>query len=663
MSSRLAIPHASATSSRPAGVLRSPFIDAAKLSARTNQSQAQVSCVPELIAAQAALRPEAPALFAGGEARSEVLSEVLNEVLNYGQLNDRSNQIANHLISLGVDPNTSVGAEDIVALCLDRSVTGVVCALGILKAGAAYLPLDPSYPAERLAFMLNDAKPRVLITTKETAKQLPDGPWQVIAIDDKDHDAAEIDRQSTNSPETILTAERLAYVIYTSGSSGRPKGVEITHAGLMNLVSWHNESFEVTQKTRASLLAGVGFDAAVWETWPYLAAGASLHLPVEATRLAPELLRDWLVARQITVSFLPTALAERVMSLEWPPQTRLRVLLTGAETLRQFPSDDLPFRVVNNYGPTECTVVATSGDVPFETFADSLPTIGRPIANTEVHILDENLQPVPVHVAGEIYIGGAGVARGYLNQPELTAEKFVENPFRNAGGPTRLYRTGDLARYLRSGEIAYLGRIDEQIKILGHRIEPNEIVSVLDRHPDVQTSRVIAGADSCREKHLVAYVVLKSAAPLAASELRRFLENELPQFMVPSVFVRLLAMPLTQNGKVDRAGLPAPTAENTLGDHIFTSPRTPIEKRLAAMLTALLKLGQVSVHDNFFMLGGHSLLGTQLISQIRGAFGVELALRTLFEAPTIEQLALEIEQLIRARVEAMSEDEVARLLG
>jgi acyl-coenzyme A synthetase/AMP-(fatty) acid ligase/acyl carrier protein len=412
-------------------------------------------------------------------------------------------------------------------------------------------------------------------------------------------------------------------------------------------------------------LAGVGFDAAVWETWPTLAAGASLHLPDEATRLSPERLRDWLVAKQITISFLPTALAERVMTLAWSSHTALRILLTGAETLRQFPSDDLPFRVVNNYGPTECTVVATSGDVPRETYADSLPTIGRPIANTQVYILDENMQQVPVHVAGEIYVGGAGLARGYLNQPELTAEKFIENPFSDDDdlSSARLYRTGDLARYLRSGEIAYLGRIDEQIKILGHRIEPNEIVSVLDRHPDVQASRVIAREEPCREKHLVAYVVLGPTAQPAASELRAFLEKELPQIMVPAVFVRLETLPLTLNGKVDRAALPAPTPENTLHDDVFTAARTPVEQRLAKMLSGLLGLDQVSVHDNFFMLGGHSLLGTQLISQIRGAFGVELALRKLFEAPTIEQLSLEIEQLLMARVEAMSEEEVQRLLA
>jgi amino acid adenylation domain-containing protein len=606
--------------------------------------------VPQLIEARAAATPFAPALLAGGEA------------MNYRQLSDRANQIANRLLALGVDPAAAAGSENIAALCLDRSTLGVVCALGVLRAGGAYLPLDPAYPIERLAFMLNDARPQVLITTTETAAQLPRGPWTIVSIDN-DGDLAEIDRQSTESPEVRITGERLAYVIYTSGSTGRPKGVEITHGSLMNLVSWHNGAFQVTTDDRASLLAGVGFDAAVWEIWPTLAAGASLHLPDDATRLSPERLRDWLVAERITISFLPTALAERVMTLDWPSHTALRALLTGAETLRQFPSDDLPFRVINNYGPTECTVVATSGTVPRETYSDRLPTIGRPVANTQVYILDEDLQPVPVHVAGEIYVGGAGVARGYLNQPELTAEKFIENPFAADNQPgARLYRTGDLARYLRSGEIAYLGRIDEQIKILGHRIEPNEIVSVLDRHPDVLTSRVVARDETCREKHLVAYVVLKSEAEPAASDLRSFLEKELPQFMVPAVFVRLEALPLTQNGKVDRAALPAPTPENTLRDEMFTAARTPVEERLAAMLSTLLGLDQVSVHDNFFMLGGHSLLGTQLISQIRGAFGVELALRKLFEAPTIEQLSLEIEELVMARVEAMSEEEVLRLL-
>jgi amino acid adenylation domain-containing protein len=575
--------------------------------------------------------------------------------MTYGELNDRANQIANYLISLGVES----GSDDIVALCLDRSAAAVVSALGILKTGAAYLPLDPAYPVERLAFMLNDSQPRVLITNDEMADQIPSGPWKVLAID-RDRDV--IAQQPTDSPNTNITPEQLAYVIYTSGSTGRPKGVEITHASLMNLVTWHQTAFAITADDRASLLAGVGFDASIWETWPHLTAGASLHLPDEATRLSPELLRDWLVAERITTSFLPTALAERVMNLEWPQQTALRTLLTGAETLRVFPRDEVPFRVVNNYGPTECTVVATSGSVPADVYSNSLPTIGTPILNTQVYILDEELKQVPVHLAGEIYVGGAGLARGYLNRPELTAEKFVRNPF-SSDPDARLYRTGDLARYLANGEIAYLGRVDEQIKILGHRIEPNEIVTVLDRHPGVSGSRVVASSKGCCEKRLVAYVVLDPEASPAAADLRSFLEKELPQYMVPSVFVRLDSFPLTRNGKVDRAALPQPTAENTLRDEVFTAARTPLEERLAVMLSSLLGLEQVSVNDNFFMLGGHSLLGTQLISQIRGTFDVELALRTLFESPTIAQLASEIERLVMAQVDAMTDDEMQSLLA
>lgn len=652
MSSTLVSRQTSTAPSRQADTRLAANTRAHKLAiAKTNwRIQPQESSVPRLLAAQAAAAPDAPALIGGAET------------MKYGELNDRANQIARYLISLGVGANAPTNGDnhnDIVGLCLDRSVTGVVCALGILKAGGAYLPLDPAYPAERLAFMLNDARPRVLITTQQVAAQLPAGSWRVVAID---RDEAEINCQSIASPDSQIKPEHLAYVIYTSGSTGRPKGVEITHASLMNLVSWHRRAFDVSAEDRASLLAGVGFDAAVWETWPYLACGASLHLPAEATRLSPELLRDWLVAERITISFLPTALAERVMRLEWPPHTALRTLLTGAETLRQFPSDDLPFKVINNYGPTECTVVATSGSVPHDVYTNTLPTIGRPIANTQVYILDERLQRVPVHTAGEIYVGGVGLARGYLNRPELTSEKFVPDPFSTAP-EARLYRTGDLARYLANGEIAYLGRIDEQIKILGHRIEPNEIVTVLDLHPHIQASRVVARGQTCGEKHLVAYVVLDPKSQCSAAELRSFLEKELPQYMVPSVFVQLETLPLTQNGKVDCPALPAPNAENILRDEKFTAPRTPVEERLSVMLSTLLGLEQVSVNDNFFMLGGHSLLGTQLISQIRGAFGVEVALRTLFESPTIEQLSSEIGRLVMARVEAMSEDEVERLLA
>ncbi|HEY0430731.1 MAG TPA: AMP-binding protein, partial [Pyrinomonadaceae bacterium] len=335
---------------RPFAIAEPSRIAARKIN---RQLQPKLSCVPAQVDACALTTPDAPALHAGAET------------MTYGELNRHANQLANYLISLGVGAG---GEESIVGLCLDRSLMATVCALGILKAGAAYLPLDPCYPVERLTFMLSDAKPRVLITSSELAAQLSGGSWQTIAID---HDEPRLVEQPTSNPDKYIAPEQLAYVIYTSGSTGRPKGVEVTHGSLMNLVAWHQSAFEITRDDRASLLAGVGFDAAVWETWPYLTTGASLHLPDEATRLSPEALRDWLVAEEITTSFLPTALAERVMTLDWPTNTSLRSLLTGAETLRQFPSDELPFQVINNYGPTECTVVATSGPVPQDVFSNS----------------------------------------------------------------------------------------------------------------------------------------------------------------------------------------------------------------------------------------------------------------------------------------------------
>jgi amino acid adenylation domain-containing protein len=604
------------------------------------QSNARNQSVSELVAAQAAATPNAIALMARGDAAT------------YAALDKRANQVANYLITLGVGPETIVG------LCLERSPESVMCALAVFKTGGAYLPLDPAYPAERLLFMLNDAQPRVLITPPELAGKLSEGRWKVVSVNDN----REIESYSTDAPANRVTPDNLAYVIYTSGSTGRPKGVEITHASLLNLVSWHRREFDVTSQDRASHLASVGFDAAVWEVWPYLTAGASLHLPDEATRISPELLRDWLVRNEISISFLPTALAEALMTLQWPTDAALRFLLTGADTLHRYPTDNLPFELVNNYGPTECTVVATSGRVQNAAGANGLPTIGRPITNTQVYILDKDLQQVSLGESGEMYIGGAGVARGYLNRPELTAEKFISDSF-SADPSARLYRTGDLGRYLDDGEIAYLGRIDEQVKILGHRIEPSEIEASLDRHPAIASSVVIARGAACEEKRLAAYLVMSNGATPAAADVHGFLQSELPDYMVPSVFVKLPALPLTANGKVDRAALPEPNAENTLRDEAFIRPRTPIEQRLATTLCSLLNLNEVSVNDNFFLLGGHSLLGTQLIVKIRSTFGVDLALRTLFDAPTIAELSAEIEQQIIAKVESMSEAEAQRLLA
>src|SRR5882762_6437654 len=425
--------------------------------------------VPELFGAQAAASPRALAV-ASGDRR-----------LTYGELEARAERLANRLRSLGVGPDVIVG------LCLKSSPAMVVGALGILKAGGAYLALDPAHPADRLAFLLNDAKPRLLVTADCLVDRLPRGDWQPIPLDPDGREAGSEPPERQRIPVPI---ESRAYVIYTSGSTGQPKGVEITHASLRNLVHWHQRAFAVTSQDRATQIAGVGFDAAVWELWPYLTAGASVHIPVDSTRQDPGALRDWLVSEAISITFLPTPIAERVMALPWPADTALRTLLTGADTLHRYPTPDLPFQVVNNYGPTECTVVATSGLVPPGHQADTLPTIGRPIDGAHVHVLDGTLRPVPPGTPGELYIGGAGVGKGYLGRPDLTAERFIKNPF-SAEPAARLYRTGDLAKRLPDGQIAFLGRIDDQVKVRGHRIEPAEVVTALAEHPAIQESIVV----------------------------------------------------------------------------------------------------------------------------------------------------------------------------
>ena len=437
----------------------------------TERDHPRQRCIGELVSAQAAANPQALAVVGGSLS------------LTYGELEARANHLAHYLLSLGVVP------EMPVALFLGHSTDFVIGALGILKAGGAYLPVDPACPVERLALMMKDTGARFLVTESCRLPRISRGPWTTISVDS---DAQIIARGSSASPTAEVKPSNLAYLIYTSGSTDKPKAVEITHDSLLNLMFWHQRAFGVTATDRAPFMAAVGFDAAVWELWPYLAAGASLHMPEdEAIHIIPESLRDWLVRERITICFVPTPLAEQVMTLEWPPETELRIMLTGADTLHQYPSPKLPFRVVNNYGPTECTVVATSGYMESANHQDMLPSIGTPIDNTQIYILDENLQPAPIGAPGELYIGGAGLARGYRNRPELTAEKFIPNPFSRESN-ARLYRTGDFGFYLGDGRIAFAGRSDDQLKIRGHRVEINEIIAVLGRHPAVQSSTVVA---------------------------------------------------------------------------------------------------------------------------------------------------------------------------
>lgn len=595
-------------------------------------------CVPDIVHRQAHATPEALAVRAG------------SNYLTYRELDLRSNQLSNYLCAQGLMPGSIVG------LCLERSLDFPVAALAVLKSGCAYLPLEPKTPSRRLQTMLRAAQVSAVLTHSSLIGSLSEAGTQLVALD---RSAAEISRCSSEAPLLSIAPDQLAYVIYTSGSTGTPKAVAIGHDSLLNLILWHNGAFGVKAADRATQLASIGFDAAVWELWPYLAAGASIHIVDDETRTHPEKLRDWLVREKISISFAPTALAERMLKLTWPQETSLRYLLTGADTLHSYPPANLPFTLVNNYGPTECTVVATSAAVSRQKDETRLPAIGRAIDNTEVLVLDSKMEQVPEGEVGEIYVGGAGLARGYLNDPSQTAERFVKHP-RSASA--RLYRTGDLGCYLPDGQIAFRGRADEQVKINGYRIELNEIAGVLNRHPAIRESVIVASDNSAGEKQLVAYVVPRSDLP-PISELRDFLSKDLPDYMLPAMFVRLDALPIGSSGKIDRAALPAPSDENTLRDEAFQGARTPTEKRVAAIVASLLGLERVGAKDNFFYLGGNSLFGTQVIARLRDAFHVDISLLKLFDHPTVADLAAEVERLIVAKLDAMTEEEAQRLLA
>ncbi|MEH2127083.1 non-ribosomal peptide synthase/polyketide synthase [Nostoc sp.] len=580
-----------------------------------------------------------------------------NQQLTYHELNCRANQLAHYLQSLGVRPDT------LVAICVERSLEMVVGLLGILKAGAAYVPLDPAYPQDRLSFMLENAQASVLLTQQQLVEKFQKHQAQVVCLDTDWHFISQLNQDNLI---TKVQATNLAYVIYTSGSTGTPKGVLIAHQGLLNLVLWHQRTFKITTLDKATQLAGTGFDAAAWELWPYLTAGASIYLVKSDILASPVNLRDWLISQKITISFVPTPVTQELLSLEWTTESlALRYILTGGDKLNQYPPASVPFQVVNNYGPTENTVVTTSGLVVAKDQEQISPSIGRPIDNTHIYILDKYLQPVPIGVPGELHIGGAGLARGYLNRPELTQEKFIPNPFEKAEGRwslsvaevrqiafsispwekvggSKLYKTGDLARYLPDGNIEYLGRIDNQIKIRGFRIELGEIEAILSQHPGVRENAVVAREDIPGEKRLIAYFVPQLEQTPTINELRIFLKEKLPQYMVPSAFVRLEFLPLTPNGKVDRKALPIPDSHNTQAVS-FVAPRTSVEKVLADIWANVLHLKQVGVLDNFFELGGHSLSTIRVMSQVNETFQINLPLRHLFTAPTVAELAQTIE--------------------
>ncbi len=587
----------------------------------------QTEPVFRIVSTHAARAPQSPAVLCG------------DLTLSYRELEDRSNRLALYFSSCGI------GLEHLVALWLPRSPWLMVAALAAHKAGAAYLPLDPMNPQDRLHFMVHDSEAKLVITESALASSVQSVRCPVLCIDKSWEKISKFDAQA---PDIDVAAENLAYVIYTSGSTGAPKGVELTHSNLANLVLWHHRAFGISPADRASHLAGLGFDASVWETWPYLAAGASLHLAPQGTLDSPEQLRDWLVRTQITVSFVPTPMAEGLLRTDWAAETKLRLLLTGGDVLRVRPRHGLPFETVNNYGPTECAVVSTSGTVEPSSAECDLPPIGSPIDNSQVYVLDGSLRPVPEGVPGELYIGGANVGRGYRKRPDLTARTFVQNPF-DPG--TRMYKTGDLGCYRRDGQITFRGRVDNQIKIRGYRIEPDEIAAVLNQHPAIRASVVVSTEHNDSGARLLAYIVATTRP--TRSDLQDFVRRGLPDYMVPSIFVLLSKLPMTSNGKVDVAALPAPSEANTVQES-SAEPTSAIEKQLTSMLGGLLGIAHVKPEENFFLLGGHSLMGTQLIARVREIFQVEVPLRTLFEHPTAAGLAEEVERRLNAKAEYQS---------
>ncbi|HEY6490920.1 MAG: amino acid adenylation domain-containing protein [Terracidiphilus sp.] len=552
-----------------------------------------------------------------------------HKVLSYRDLDQRAGRLAHYLLSRGVQHG------DIVALCMPRSIDWTVAALAIWRLGAAYAPLDISWPEPRIQFALQDSGAKAVIAESSLLNRLGSGIQKIDIL-------ADAWRMPPGAPALFNQAkpDDLAYVIYTSGSTGEPKGVEITHANLSHLIEWHLRRFSLTHRDRTSHLASLGFDAAVWEIWPALCAGATLCIAEDPVRLSTDLLQQWLIKEQITVAFVPTIQATALMDREWPLSTALRFMLTGADVLPRGPRKQIPFVLVNNYGPTECTVLATSG--PVMVGSESIPTIGKPIPGSRVYLLDLDGEPVADGELGEIYIGGAGVGRGYRNLPDETRAAFRADPFSLIPG-ARMYKTGDLGVRGSNGEIEFKGRIDRQVKIHGKRVELSEIDSALARHQDLSFATTQARAGSHGEVRLIAYVVAKSEDVILSADLfRKHLAETLPSYMVPAHFVRLLSIPLLTNGKLDQKTLESGSPFG-LGTRLMTGWQSQIGDRLLTLVQELLEYPALTKEDDFFLAGGHSLFGMQLILRIEEAFGAELSLQQILEFPTVNQLSAEIE--------------------
>jgi len=598
-------------------------------------------CVHQLFEAQAAATPEATALVADGLS------------LSYAELDARSNRLAHYLRTFGIGPEVAVG------LCLERGADLIVALLGVLKAGGAYLPLDPEYPLERLSFMLEDTGAPVLLTTRELLDALPAYQGQVICLDEE---ADVIAAEDASTPENLTVSDNLAYVIYTSGSTGRPKGAAITHRGVVRLA--RGGFAEMGPGEVFLQLAPISFDASTFEVWGSLLNGARLVVASSARPTPAELgeliRREGVTTMWLTAGFFHLMVDERAEELRG-----LRQLLAGGDVLspphvEKFKREVGGCRLINGYGPTEATTFTCCYEVGEEATEWWTVPIGYPIGSTEVYILDRELELVPEGVWGELYIGGAGLARGYVNRPALTGERFVPHPFGAEGGE-RLYRSGDVVRWMRNGVVEFKGRADGQVKVRGYRIEVGEVEQVISRHPVVQDVIVLAREEREGEgKQLFAYVVAGDSQGVTPKELRAYVKERLPEYMVPAAFMLLDRFPLTPNGKVDAQALPSPGATNGEPGQTYEAPRNPVEETIALIWSELLHVERIGVNDNFFELGGHSIFVIQLLSRLNKTFGLDLPLRVIYDQATLAELALAV---IEKQAEQADDAELRKLLA
>ncbi|MGZ4112977.1 MAG: non-ribosomal peptide synthetase, partial [Tumebacillaceae bacterium] len=580
------------------------------------------------------------------EANADVVALVFGEEqLTYRELNERANQVARHLQTRGV------GQETVVGICMERSLELIIGLLGTLKAGGTYLPLDPSYPQERLAMVLEDADPKVLLMQAHLVERLPAHEVPVVCLDREWAVMAQESVENVEGDSSVVSPDQLSNLIFTSGSTGRPKGVCLTHRGVARLVK-NNRYLQVTPEHVFIQNASIGFDVSTFEIWSALCNGAKLVM-APPHQLSLEELGELLVEYQVTTALFTTALFNQLVEHHHENMQSLRYLGTGGEAVshthivmgaRRLPN----CRIVNLYGPTEGTCFATYYPVPAPDEIPSPVPIGKPLSNTTCYVLDRHLQAVPVGVVGELYIGGPGLARGYLGRDDLTEAAFIQHPFSSDSG-ARLYKTGDRVRYLPDGNLEFLGRTDDLVKIRGFRIELSEIETVLTRHEAVERAVLVVHGEQANDKRLVAYVVPAQGQSLTAEQVKAHVQQSLPSYMVPSFFMLMESLPITRNGKVDKRALPAPSFDL---ENVYVAARNETEEVIASIWSSVLGMAQVGVHDNFFSLGGHSLLVTQVISRLRATCHVELKVADLFAAPTVAELAQMVQSLQKATPEA-----------